>query len=201
MEPDDCWDDRVREAYQRPLAGEAAARERALARLHSETSMRAPRRVPWWLDPEVLRLSPFAAAVTVVATLALGVWCGARWAAARQDRVHAIAGNSRRMETTAPASTAAARPTEVTFAFRAPGATRVCLVGDFNGWDRDATPLRRAATGDVWTVELPLPRGLHAYAFIVDGTDWSVDPSAPLAPETTFGRRNALLVVDERGAL
>ena len=199
MEPDDRLDDRVREAYRRPLAGEVAARERVLARLRHEPAVRVFRH-GWWLDPEALHASPLLAAAAVIVALAIGAWSGARWAGARHDRAPAIAVDSRPMEAT-PASPAAAGPTPVTFAFRAPGATRVCLVGDFNGWDPDATPLRRAATGEVWTVDLPLPRGLHAYAFIVDGTDWSVDPSAPLAPETTFGRRNALLVVGEGATL
>ena len=192
------WDDRVREAYVRPLAGEEAARGRTLTRLRRE--LVATR--SWWLDPESLRVPPLAAAAAAVVVLALGAWAGARWAGDRHVRATTLAtGEAPRIATVRPATTATAASTTVTFAFRAPGATRVALVGDFNGWDADATPLRRAATGDVWTVDLPLPRGLHAYAFIVDGADWSVDPSAPLAPETTFGRRNALLVVDEKGAL
>lgn len=197
MEPDDRWEERVREEYQRPLPGELAARERVLARLRVEAAARAPRR-GWWLDPGALHASPVLAGMTVVVALAIGAWGGARWAAARYDRARSIATASRPGQAR-PASAAAT--TMVRFAFRAPGATRVYLVGDFNGWDPDATPLRRAATGQVWTVDLPVPRGLHAYAFIVDGADWSVDPSAPLAPETTFGRRNALLVVGEGGAL
>ena len=199
-ESDDRWDDRVRTAYRRPLAGEEAARERALDRLRRESAASGPGRGTWWLDPHALRLSPLAAAAVVLLVLAIGGWAGVRWANARHVRAAAIAAAPSHAVTAAPASSGITSTT-VTFAFRAPGATRVALVGDFNGWDPDATPLRRAATGEVWTVDLPLPRGLHAYAFIVDGADWSVDPSAPLAPETTFGRRNALLVVDEKGAL
>jgi hypothetical protein len=196
-EPEDRFDDRVRQAYQQQLAGEDAARERALARLRTEPAVVVPRR-GWWLDPTALRTPPLVAAAALLVAIAIGAWGGARWAGARQERAAAVPAGPRSAQTVVPASTAA---TVVTFAFHAPGATRVCVVGDFNGWDPDATPLHRAATGEVWTVELPLQRGLHAYAFIVDGADWSVDPSAPLAPETSFGRRNALLVVDERGAL
>lgn len=199
-ESHDRWDERVREAYRQPLAAEAAARERALARLRREPAVREHRGGGWWLDARALHASPLAAAAAVIVVLAIGAWGGARWMGARHERASTIATARPQRATAAPASLSPA-PTAVTFAFRAPGATHVTLVGDFNGWDPNATPLRRAATGDVWTVELPLPRGLHAYAFIVDGADWSVDPSAPLAPETTFGRRNALLVVDERGAL
>ncbi len=87
------------------------------------------------------------------------------------------------------------------FVFRAPGASRVALVGDFNGWDPEATPLRRAALGDAWTAEVPLPRGLHVYAFVIDGREWTPDPSAPLTPASSYGRRNSVVVVGEGGAL
>ena len=200
-EPGDRWDDRVREAYRRPLAGEEAARQRALDRLRREPAAPVLRHGTWWLDADALRLSPVAAAAAVIVVLAVGAWAGVRWANARHARGAALGTDPPRATAVARPASAGTGSTNVTFAFRAPGATRVTLVGDFNGWDPDATPLRRAATGEVWTVDLPLPRGLHAYAFIVDGADWSVDPSAPLAPETTFGRRNALLVVDEKGAL
>jgi hypothetical protein len=50
-------------------------------------------------------------------------------------------------------------------------------------------------------VRIALERGLHAYAFVIDGRDWAPDPSAPLAPVATFGRRNSLVVVGEDAAL
>lgn len=197
MEPGDRLDEQLREAYRLPHPGETAARERVLARLRREPARREPG-WGWWLDPEALRASPLVAAAGMIIAVAIGGWAGVRWAGARHDRP--VTAEASRKGTATPAAPAVAGPTTVTFAFRAPGATHVSLVGDFNGWDPEVTPLRRAATGEVWTVDLPLPRGLHAYAFIVDGADWSVDPSAPLAPERTFGRRNALLVVGE-GAL
>jgi hypothetical protein len=197
IEPDEHredWEDGVREAYRLPLAGEEAARQRVLDRLRCEPASRISRPGGWWFDTGVVRVSPLGAAAAGLVALALGVWGGVWWGTRHHDAGLITAG-SPPAETAAPAASTSA-PAIVTFAFRAPAANRVYLVGDFNGWDPNATPLRRAATGAVWTVELPLPRGLHAYAFIVDGADWSVDPAAPLAPEMTFGRRNALLVVD-----
>ena len=48
----------------------------------------------------------------------------------------------------APSAAIAHEPqTDVTFVFRAPGASTVALVGDFNGWDPEATPLRRVDAG------------------------------------------------------
>jgi hypothetical protein len=191
MNPDDRWDDLVRDAYRRPIAGEEQARQRAIARLRREPPpTRSPWTLAWWVDAGTLRVRPWVAAASVVAVLALGAWGGAWWAGKRVAT----------RETPVAVGIAGA-PTSVTFVFRAPGASRVALVGDFNGWDPEATPLKRATLGDTWTAQVPLPRGLHAYAFVVDGRDWAPDPSAPLAAEATFGRRNSVLVVGEGGAL
>jgi hypothetical protein len=88
----------------------------------------------------------------------------------------------------------------VRFELAAAGAARVTLVGDFNGWDRQATPMRRAQAPGVWTVSVPLPRGRHAYGFVVDDERWVADPSAPLAPEDGFGGVNSVIVVNGPGA-
>src|SRR5262249_8877306 len=54
----------------------------------------------------------------------------------------------------------------VQFVLRAPGAGRVALVGDFNGWDTSRSPMREERPG-VWSVTLPLKAGRHVYAFVV----------------------------------
>ena len=88
----------------------------------------------------------------------------------------------------------------VQFGFAAPHASSVALVGDFNNWDPKATPLRAASTGGVWSVEVPIQPGRHLYAFVVDGTVWRPDPSAPKAPGEDFGEPNSALTVAEPGA-
>jgi 1,4-alpha-glucan branching enzyme len=87
--------------------------------------------------------------------------------------------------------------TVIQFVFVAPTAASVSLVGDFNGWDRRQTPLTPVASGGMWTVALPLPPGRHRYAFIVDGTRWVLDPSAPRAVEDDFGSPNSVVTVGE----
>ena len=82
----------------------------------------------------------------------------------------------------------------VQFMLVAPTASRVALVGEFNDWDPAATPMTRAP-GGAWHVVLPLARGRHVYAFVVDGSSWVADPQAPLAPERWFGARNSVLLV------
>ncbi len=59
-----------------------------------------------------------------------------------------------------------------------PDARRVALVGDFNGWRSEATPLARERGTPRWSVTIALRDGQHRYAFVVDGTRWVPDPSA-----------------------
>ena len=82
----------------------------------------------------------------------------------------------------------------VRFVLVAPGAQHVSLAGTFNHWDPRATPLVRAGSGDLWTATLSLPPGQHQYAFVVDGTRWVPDPTAP-AIDDGFGRRNSVLTL------
>lgn len=57
----------------------------------------------------------------------------------------------------------------------APGASRVAVVGPFNGWDPTVHPLVRTTTGD-WTITIYLPPGRVVYHFDVDGAVW-LDPN------------------------
>ena len=82
----------------------------------------------------------------------------------------------------------------VQFVFRAPNAHRVALVGDFNDWDGDATPLR-AAPGGLWTVTVPLTAGRYTYTFVVDGERWMADPAAPPAPPDDSGRPSSVVTI------
>ena len=82
----------------------------------------------------------------------------------------------------------------VRFVLVAPGAQHVNLAGTFNHWDPNATPLVRSGAGDLWTATLTLPPGQHQYAFVVDGTRWVPDPTAP-GVDDGFGRRNSVLTL------
>ncbi len=62
------------------------------------------------------------------------------------------------------------------FYCHAPEARQVSIVGDFNNWDPDATPMIREPDGQ-WTASLELRHGYHRYAFLVDGKT-VLDPNA-----------------------
>jgi hypothetical protein len=86
-------------------------------------------------------------------------------------------------------------PSEITFRLVAPEARSVALVGDFNDWDKNATPLQRIPKGGAWVVQLQLRPGNYAYAFVVDGERWVPDPVAPRAASDDFGVPNSVVAV------
>jgi len=178
--------------YRRSPAPAAAARARLVGRLASvPPPRRRARAFAWLLGPRVV-LSPLAGACAALALVAIGV------------AVSPTLRDTLRVALPRPASTPAAGGTRVPaggagserlvqFVLVAPGASRVGVVGDFNGWDPLGSPMRRI--GDAWTVAVPVSRGRHVYAFVVDGTRWVSDPAAPLAPEDEFGFRKSVMVV------
>jgi len=76
---------------------------------------------------------------------------------------------------------------------RAPAAERVAVVGDFNGWDPTAEPLRSVDEG-WWETDLSLPAGVYQYAFWVDG-QLVTPPDVSVVVPDGFGGRNGLLEV------
>ena len=100
-----------------------------------------------------------------------------------------------------PAIAAAPAVTEgsaVRFVVAVPGAERVALVGDFNAWNLEATPLAATEEEGVWSVTIPLPAGRHEYSFVVDGERWLPDPNAPSAGTADFGPANSVVTVAGR---
>jgi hypothetical protein len=83
----------------------------------------------------------------------------------------------------------------VQFVIHAPAARSVSLVGDFNDWSQRATPMQEARGGGVWTVTLPLDPGRYRYAFLLDGSTWLSDPSAPRALDDEFGPPSSVVTI------
>jgi hypothetical protein len=83
----------------------------------------------------------------------------------------------------------------VQLVFRAPSASSVRVVGDFNAWDKEQAPMTRDAASGLWSVTLSLRPGRHVYAFVVDDSVWMRDPRATAAPDADFGRPGSVLLV------
>lgn len=74
-----------------------------------------------------------------------------------------------------------------------PSARTVSLVGDFNDWNVQRTPLTQES--GAWVASLPLPPGRHVYAFVVNGDQWIADPRAPKATDSDFGRPGSVIII------
>lgn len=89
---------------------------------------------------------------------------------------------------------AAAQPAMVLvhFQFEAPAASEVRLAGDFTDWQ--PTHLLSRSESGTWSVVVPLSPGVHEYAFVVDGQEWTPDPRAPSVADG-FGGVNSRVAV------
>lgn len=82
----------------------------------------------------------------------------------------------------------------VRLVIHAPDAEQVAVAGSFNGWNAASVPLERADDG-TWHTTLRLAPGRYEYLFVLDGTEWVGDPTAPLTAPDDFGQANAILEV------
>lgn len=132
----------------------------------------------WLRRPHQLTLTPLGG-LAAAAALAVVVFLS------RMDR------------TPSPAPRAESRAFQ--FVLVAPRATRISLVGDFNDWDATRTPMRRAGSEALWTAVVPLAPGRYHYAFLVDGSRWLADPSAPVARDEDYGAPSSVVTVGAGG--
>lgn len=85
----------------------------------------------------------------------------------------------------------------VHFVYYDPRAERVSVIGDFNAWQPDATPMETIAPG-MWHAAIPLPPpGRYGYKFLVDNDRWLDDPENSEKEADGYGGFNAVLVVEE----
>jgi len=82
---------------------------------------------------------------------------------------------------------------EQTFAFKAPAASSVILVGDFTHWQKNPINLRKHPDG-VWRATVPLAPGEHRYRFLVDG-EWRDGPDCKLQIPNPFGSQDSVVRV------
>lgn len=84
---------------------------------------------------------------------------------------------------------------QVTFTFRCNTQRQVYLVGDFNGWQRTATPMRPGKDG-LWSVTLRIPPGSHQFRYFEDGGRWHTDFAAFGLSRNEYGDFNSIVEVD-----
>jgi hypothetical protein len=163
------------EPWLAALRKEPAPRREALERLSAalrQEDARAGRRL----------LSPPAA---LAASVALVVATSAVWIAAGRWAGWPGPGHTIESEALAPAQ----------FVLHADDARSVSVVGDFNDWDPEATPLVHTG-GGVWTVVVRLRPGTVRYSFLVNGTEWRADPRGVTA-RNDFGRPTSVAFIGQ----
>ena len=82
----------------------------------------------------------------------------------------------------------------VTFTFRCNTPRQVYLVGDFNAWDAEATPMQQGDDG-MWYVTLKLPPGAHQFRYHEEGGAWHTDYAAFGIERNEFGGFNSIVDV------
>jgi 1,4-alpha-glucan branching enzyme len=82
---------------------------------------------------------------------------------------------------------------KVRFNLFVPETERVSLAGDFNNWDVNNLPMKKAKKG-TWEASFTLPPGRYEYRFWVDGV-WHDDPNANERVENSFGSQNCARIV------
>ncbi|MEW6427514.1 MAG: isoamylase early set domain-containing protein [Thermodesulfobacteriota bacterium] len=93
--------------------------------------------------------------------------------------------------TTKKAAAPKSNTPSVEFTLFAPEAATVFLVGDFNGWDPAASPMRRFKDG-TFKKSLKLKGGRHEYLFLVDGQWWN-DPANGNRAANPYGGENSVI--------
>lgn len=83
----------------------------------------------------------------------------------------------------------------VRFTILAPGAKQVNLVGSFNGWGKNVTPMKIIDSSGVWLVDVPLKEGEHTFMYLIDGTRWVTPPLAEDFVTDSFGQVNGVVIV------
>ena len=176
----------------RVLVAVAAERERA-----RERSARVTR--AW----RIAGVASFAAAAGLVAAVWLrtprdGTQVAARVRSAESSPAPTVAAtDSAVVDARLTSDATAAGYKSVQVVFRAPAATHVSVVGDFNAWDTHTDAMSRDPVTGLWSHTLALRPGRHVYAFVVDDSVWMRDPRSPEASDEDFGRPGSVLLVGQ----
>ena len=207
--------ERIALALRRPVDFGPEVDRAVMAAIHAAPLMVRPSNAPtkaarparrgfwsWLVRPQPIRISvpPIgalaAAGITIAAILGL-----------RREVTRDRADEQRNLTGEFPVSVtgehvATSHSTDTVFVtrfyFASSTAKQVALVGEFNGWDKSATPLAQIPGKDVWVADVRLEPGRYRYAFLVDGKEWMTDPRAPQAVGDDFGQPNSVVTVQRQ---
>jgi hypothetical protein len=185
-DPDDVFGERLARVLGKPERFDDDFERALVAAIQAERPIRyrlVPRARPftptWWRTPSSVRLSPVAGLALAAGLAAVAVLGTMRVTRSTAER--------------ARLTTAAVHDTVTLVRFMFVGTAKsVSVVGDFNRWGANPTPL--VSANGVWTASIPLTNGRHEYAFIVDGARWVPDPLAPSSSDE-FDTNSSIVTV------
>lgn len=83
---------------------------------------------------------------------------------------------------------------EVVFEFEDDEATKVSVVGTFNDWNKETSPMTK--DGNIWKCSLNLKPGKYEYQFVVNDTDWLVDPNSGTNVQNKYDGTNSVIIIE-----
>jgi hypothetical protein len=176
------------DAMRRVVAAAAAAR---VTPFDSEPGVLSPRRgrsIRLWMVVGV------AAASAFVGFALRGAWSArARVAPTFASSTVVDSTNTPLRQVVSAEPDAAPIPTQ--FVFNSSRAHRISVVGDFNSWNPSNAPMLRSPDGELWSVTIPIAPGRHMYAFMVDDSLFTLDPTAPNARDPDLGTKGSIIIV------
>ena len=73
---------------------------------------------------------------------------------------------------------------------------KVCLVGEFNGWNPESLPFSRAEDGS-WVLTMDFECGRrYEFRYLCDGREWMNDNQADAYVPNRFAGSNCVLILD-----
>ena len=82
------------------------------------------------------------------------------------------------------------RTKKTSFQVTLPEAESVKLVGDFNGWNAEANPMKKNKSG-LWKTDLKLDAGEYQFRYLVNESEWLNDDATEVVPNS-YGSTNSV---------
>ncbi|MBW1896975.1 MAG: isoamylase early set domain-containing protein [Deltaproteobacteria bacterium] len=84
--------------------------------------------------------------------------------------------------------------------FRLPGpavqdAGVVCVVGEFNGWDAQASPMKKLKSGDFTTTLELAPGREYRFRYLIDQSIWENDWNADKYEKGPYGNDDSVIIL------
>jgi hypothetical protein len=172
-----------------PVRAGAVARVLMAVRASKTRPVPLWRRASWWFEDA--SVSARTAGLLVAASLAIGFVL--RGTASRDEEF--LPSPVASQVPAQPATNAGVQAMPVSMVLDLANAKSVSVVGDFNGWDPAATPMKRIGESGPWSATVLAKPGRHTYAFLVDGSTLVADPLAPKAGNSDFGGDASVMMV------